>query len=106
MFEGLTGAECAERFPEVWARYQADRRCVPPGGEPQEQVVARLLAAAQDAATVAGAGQPVLLVGHGGSIRALLSAVFSRPFPPMANGCLFRIDLEGSRLDRVEDLGA
>ena len=32
VFEGLTGAECAARFPDEWTRYQADRRCVPPGG--------------------------------------------------------------------------
>jgi broad specificity phosphatase PhoE len=104
VFEGLTGAECAARFPEAWTRYEADRRCVPPGGEPQERVVARLLQAVQEAA--AAATGAVLVVGHGGSIRALLHAAFGRPFPPMANGALLRVELEGGQLRDVEDLGA
>jgi probable phosphoglycerate mutase len=32
-FEGLTPDECAERYPEDWARYVADRHAGPPGGE-------------------------------------------------------------------------
>lgn len=106
VFEGLTATECAAQFPEVWARYQLDRRCVPPGGEPQEQVVARLTEALQEAlVATTSAAQPVLLVGHGGSMRALLSATFGRPFPPMPNGCLFEIELRDGKIDGVEDLG-
>ena len=44
-FEGSTPAECAERYPEAWARYVADRRATPPGGEPQTEVAARAVAA-------------------------------------------------------------
>ena len=107
VFEGLTATECAAQFPEVWSRHQADRRCVPPGGEPQEQVVARLTEALQEAlVATTSAAQPVLLVGHGGSMRALLAATFGRPFPPMANGCLFQVDVRDGQIREVEDLGA
>ena len=33
-FEGSTREECAERHPEAWARYLANWRSTPPGGEP------------------------------------------------------------------------
>src|SRR5512139_4231488 len=32
-FEGLTPRECEERYPGDWARYVADPRAGPPGGE-------------------------------------------------------------------------
>src|SRR4051794_38035389 len=50
-FEGLTREECAERFPEVWERYLADRRALPPGAEPQASVVDRITAALTEIAT-------------------------------------------------------
>jgi broad specificity phosphatase PhoE len=104
VFEGLTGEECAARFPDEWARYQADRRCVPPGGEPQDQVAARLLPAVQEAAAAAN-GRSVLVVGHGGAMRALLGAAFGRAFPPMANGCLLRLEIDAGAFREIEDLG-
>jgi broad specificity phosphatase PhoE len=106
VFEGLTAEECADRYPEVWTRYQTDRRCVPPGGEAQENVVARLAEAVQEALSAPlPHGQSVLLVGHGGSMRALLSHTFNRAFPPLANGCLLRLDAREGQLAEVEDLG-
>ena len=104
VFEGLTGDECVARFPDEWTRYQADRRCVPPGGEPQDVVIARLLPAVQEAAAAAD-GRPVLVVGHGGALRALLGAAFGRPFPPMANGCLLRVEVDEAGFREIEDLG-
>ena len=44
-FEGLTREECAERFPGVWEQYLADWRVVPPGAEPQADVLERITAA-------------------------------------------------------------
>jgi broad specificity phosphatase PhoE len=106
VFEGLTAEECADRYPEVWTRYQVDRTCIPPGGEAQEAVVARLRQAVEEAlAAPLPDDQAVLLVGHGGSTRALLSHAFGRAFPPLPNGCLFRVDVLDGRLHRVEDLG-
>jgi broad specificity phosphatase PhoE len=105
VFEGLTAAECAHLHPEAWARHQADRT-MPPGGEPGEQVVARLQAGLQDALADAAGMEALLLVGHGGATRALLAACFGRPFPPMANGCLFRAEVSGGVLTQIEDLGA
>jgi probable phosphoglycerate mutase len=45
VFEGLTRAEVLERYPAEWAVYAADPRTAPPGGEPQEALVARVRAA-------------------------------------------------------------
>ncbi len=105
VFEGLTAEECAHRYPEAWTRYQADRSHMPPGGEAQDAVVARLRLAVQEALSAPLAdGQAVLLVGHGGSTRALLSSAFGRPFAPLANGCLFRVDVIDGRLHEVEEL--
>ena len=53
-FEGLTREECAERFPGVWEQYVADRRVVPPGAEPQAEVIERITAAMIEIATEAG----------------------------------------------------
>ena len=44
-FEGFTREECAERHPDAWARYLADWRATPPGGEPQPEVAARVVGA-------------------------------------------------------------
>jgi broad specificity phosphatase PhoE len=106
VFEGLTAEECAARFPEVWTRYQDDRRVGPPGAEPQEAVVARLTLAVQAAVALATSGESVLLVGHGGSIRALLQASFGRPFPPIGNAGLLQIEVHDGKLATVADLGS
>ncbi len=105
VFEGLTADECLERHADAWNRYQADRACVPPGGEPQAVVVARLRAGVLEAAAAA-AEAPVLVVGHGGAFRALLHDSFGRPFPPMANGNLLRLEVHDGQLREIEDLGA
>ena len=52
-FEGLTREECAERFPEVWEQYLADRRAVPPGAEPQAEVTERMTGAMTEIAAQA-----------------------------------------------------
>ena len=52
-FEGLTREECAERFPGVWEQYLADRRVVPPGAEPQAEVIERITAALTEIAAAA-----------------------------------------------------
>jgi broad specificity phosphatase PhoE len=69
-FEGFTRSECEERFPEDWARYVADPRSAPPGGESRSALVARAVAAV---GRIAERFAPLaLVVTHGGVIRALL----------------------------------
>ena len=99
-FEGLTREEVAVRHPEAWQRYVADPGPAPPGGESREELLGRLLPAVSAAAArLAG---PLLVVMHGGSMRALLAAhVGDMPRPSSAswplhgiqNGHVFRVTL-------------
>jgi broad specificity phosphatase PhoE len=104
-FEGLTREDCASRFPEIWAAYEQDRRVMPPGSEPHDVVIDRLRAGITAAIAAARDDAAVLVVGHGGALRLFLSAVFDRPFAPIANGAVLRATLLGDRLDAIDDLG-
>ncbi len=108
-FEGLTRDEVAARHPEAWARYLADPGPAPPGGESRDELLGRLLpAVAQVVAQLQG---PVLVVMHGGSMRALLAAhVGAMPRPSSAtwplhgiqNGHVYRIVLTEGRVAAAE----
>jgi broad specificity phosphatase PhoE len=89
-FEGLTRAECAERYPVAWGQYLADRRSTPPDAEPQPAVEARVVAALTDIARVpVRAGEATLVISHGGAIRTFIHAVTGAAPPPLDNGALF-----------------
>ena len=101
-FEGFTPAECAERYPEAWARYVADRRATPPGGEPQTEVAARAVAALTELARAPRAADgPTLVVSHGGTIRTFIHEVTGTPPPPLENGALFVARWAGERFVSV-----
>jgi probable phosphoglycerate mutase len=89
-FEGFTREECAQRHPEAWARYLADRRATPPGGEPQSEVTARVVAALTE---IARAPRPsadaTLVISHGGTIRTFIAEVTGAAPPPLENAALF-----------------
>ena len=105
VFEGLTRDECATRHPEVWADYERDRRIFPPGAEAHEHVLARMNAAVRRAAGATEAnGAAVLVVSHGGSIRLMLSAALGQPLPPMPNGSVYRVVLDGEHFTDVQNL--
>jgi broad specificity phosphatase PhoE len=70
--EGLTARESEERFPEAWARYVADWRTTPPGGESGTEVLARVVPALQ---AVAALGSPALVVMHGRALRTFVREV-------------------------------
>jgi broad specificity phosphatase PhoE len=104
-FEGLTREEVAARHPESWARYLADPGPAPPGGESRDELIGRLLpAVASAAARLPG---PLLVVMHGGAMRALLAEhVGEMPRPSSAawplhgiqNGHVYRVTLGGGRI--------
>jgi probable phosphoglycerate mutase len=101
-FEGLTPDECAERYPEDWARYVVDRHAGPPGGETRAAVLERVVRAVQGAA--ARLSGPALLVTHGGALRALLAALPAGPGAPASgaparipNGGVVRVSLEAGQ---------
>jgi len=89
-FEGLTREECEQRYSDVWARYLADRRTTPTGAEPQEQVVARVVAALTAVASSDLAGH-VLVVSHGAAIRAFVHTITGTAPAPLANTALFSV---------------
>jgi len=97
-FEGFTREECAQRHPEAWARYLADRRATPPGGEPQPEVAARIVAALSEIARAPrAAGEATLVVSHGGAIRTFIHAVTGTAPPPLENGAVFVARWAGER---------
>jgi probable phosphoglycerate mutase len=92
IFEGLTRDECERRHPELWTSYRADRRRVPPGAESQDALADRMHAAVGRAVAPLHPADdaPVLIVSHGGSIRALLARVTGTMPPPLENVAVFR----------------
>ncbi len=111
-FEGLTRSESAARFPEEWARYVADWRETPPGGEPYEAFAARVRAATH---RLSGSlPSPALLVLHGGAMRALLVGRLEGIASPAStgwarhgipNGCVFRLQLDSGEIASITKLG-
>jgi broad specificity phosphatase PhoE len=106
-FEGLTREECAERFPAVWEQYLTDRRAVPPGAEPQAEVIERITAALTEIATdTAGQSQSgaILVISHGGVIRSFIHATTGVVPPPLENVAVFRLGFEGGAFVGAEQL--
>jgi probable phosphoglycerate mutase len=82
-WEGLTSAEAAERFPDGFARWAAGGTGWTDGesyAEMRDRVHAALSALVeQEAAAAPPGGWPIVIVTHGGPIRALVSAVAGLP---------------------------
>ncbi len=90
-FEGLTREECAERHPDAWQRYLADRRDTPDDAEPHAEVVARVTAGLSAVAEAAGPSSHALVVSHGAAIRSFIHAITGAAPPPLANTALFQV---------------
>jgi probable phosphoglycerate mutase len=106
-FEGLTREECAERFPGVWEQYMADRRAVPPGAEPQADVIERITAAMIEIATEPGPRSEsgaILVVSHGGAIRSFIHATTGLVPPPLENVAVFRLGFQAGAFVTAEQL--
>jgi len=104
-FEGLTREECSERFPGAWEQYLADRRAVPPGAEPQAEVIERITAAMIEIATDAGdqaESGAILVVSHGGAIRSFIHATTGVVPPPLENVAVFKLCFEGGAFVTAE----
>jgi broad specificity phosphatase PhoE len=102
-FEGLTREECERRFPDEWQRYRAGDGTSPPGGEPRHHVIERMRAAVQ-ALVADGVDGPRLAVSHGGAMRLLVMSITGELPPPLENGAVFRVDLQGDQLVHAERL--
>jgi broad specificity phosphatase PhoE len=86
-WSGLTRAELEERFPN------GDR----PDGETREAHAARVLVAVERIARE-HPGERILLVTHGGTMRALRSHVSDEPFHPVANCGVLELHFRDDRL--------
>jgi len=94
-FEGLTRDECASRHPEEW-RAWVEQTITPSGAEPREVAVDRMQRALRRVATRAP-GETSLVISHGGAMRLLLVEWLGAPVAPIANGAVYRIEVEGDR---------
>ena len=106
IFEGLTRQECEQLHAEHWASYRADPSRVPPGAESQEALADRMGEAVARAAAPREEADdaPVLVVSHGGSIRALLARATGKMPPPLDNVAVFRAVAFAGRLEEVARL--
>ncbi|HZP92183.1 MAG TPA: histidine phosphatase family protein [Burkholderiales bacterium] len=100
-FQGLTGPECEERFPEDYARFhRRDPDHVVPGGESIRQVYARISAWLEELPR-RHAGGRILAVTHGGVLDAAYRIVHRLPLDrprdfPIYNASLNRLEHDGA----------
>jgi alpha-ribazole phosphatase len=79
VFQGLTTAEIAERFPEAFQAWRADAlRHRPPGGETLEDLWERCYAALREHLPKHPGGR-VAVVAHGGPVRVMTCALLGLP---------------------------
>lgn len=91
-WSGLTRAEVQERYPEGFARWLAGE--IGHDGETREQLTVRVVAAVARIG-LTHAGGRVLVVTHGGTIRALRRHVTGDPGEAIANCDTVAFDLVG-----------
>lgn len=89
-WSGLTRDEVRERFPEGFARWLAGE--IGHDGETREQLAHRVVPAVEAIAN-RHVGESVLVVSHGGVIRALRRHAAGDPGESLANGATFALAL-------------
>jgi probable phosphoglycerate mutase len=95
VFEGLTREECERLYPQAWKAWREERR-VPDGAEAEHLLAGRATAAiARAAERIARDGSPVLVVTHGGPLRAAVGLATGKIPGPIANGAIWRIEWAG-----------
>jgi len=99
-WEGLTPGQVEAADYEHWYRYYVTREfdAPVPGGENWAQVRVRMGAARDQArADFPGLGDKVLLVGHGASLRTLITDALDAPLPMLRH-----FHLENTSLSRLD----
>jgi broad specificity phosphatase PhoE len=89
-WSGLTRDEVRERFPDGYARWLAGE--IGHDGETREELTARVVPAVESIAH-AHPGELVLVVTHGGAIRALRRHAAGDPGESLENGATFALAL-------------
>jgi broad specificity phosphatase PhoE len=95
VFEGLTRADCERLHPEAWAAWVKHKH-PPPGAEGHQPLAERVtMAIGRAAARILAPHGPLLLVTHGGAMRAAIARA-GHPLPPMIeNTGVWRIEWDG-----------
>ncbi len=98
LWEGLTESEILERGDEeLWRSYRANSvKHRPPEGELLEEICERMLGIVNRIKSAHPSGT-VIVVGHGGSLRAILCDALGSPIPAwrrlsLSNACLNLIE--------------
>lgn len=95
-WEGLTPDEIRERWGDAYPRWQRDPvGNEPPGGEAMPGFGARVVAAV-GRLRAAHAGEDIVIVSHGGAIRAYLCSILG-----LGPSSLFRFALENASLTEI-----
>ena len=98
-FEGLTRDELLARHAEEYRAWQENNRFTPPGAESYQELVDRMLRATVRAADEAQKESGnLLVVSHGGAMRALVFGATGKTLPPLANGTVFRVVFDGAQI--------
>jgi broad specificity phosphatase PhoE len=78
--QGLTREEIEERFPADLHEWRRNPRAMrPPGAETHEQIIERCGKFLAELAKSHSDNEPVLVVGHGGSLRGIIVAATGMP---------------------------
>jgi alpha-ribazole phosphatase len=111
-WEGMSFQEVEEQYPELFKRlFQEDINFAPPEGESDSDVYSRTGLAAETLKSAHEDDCNVLIVAHGGSLRALMANILDMPADYMwrfklANGGLSMVSLYncgGATLDLLND---
>lgn len=112
-WEGMTYQEVQARYPSLYAQLMSsDVTFAPPGGESVAGLVQRVQALQERLRSTHRDGENTLVVGHGGSLRALLVSLLELPVDSfwrfqLDSGSLSIVGLhqEGTTLDLLNDIG-
>lgn len=100
---GFTRPEIEARWPGMIAEWTTGSIPSPPGGEDREAFTKRAMDTVSNLAMRAAAGDRLLVVTHGGLIRAVVRGLGGQPRPvPNLNGWLFEFDLEAGSIQAIQ----
>ena len=106
-WEGLTGDEARERYPDEHASWVAGEDARRGGGETYREAAARAVACIRAAVEAVPASEALLVVTHGGTARGALGELLGLDpaewwrFAPLGNTC-WSVLVEGQRGWRLE----
>jgi glucosyl-3-phosphoglycerate phosphatase len=92
LWEGLTGAEIADRYPDNYAAWRRGEDATPDGGESSQEVAARVVGVVEKAVADLPEGV-VVVVTHGGAARVGIGRLLDLPaerwssLGPLSNCC-------------------